>query len=89
MTATLDGVPRKKEKLEPSPEQRAAEDLVARAREQTGPDGLLKQLTKTVLELWGIRVDGQHYATRADARQEIFATAHRPNTNSTSHRTHS
>jgi putative transposase len=53
MTATLDGVP-KKIKPEPSPEQRAAEEMVRRAREQglslTGPDGLLKQLTKTVLE---------------------------------------
>jgi putative transposase len=54
MTATLDGVTKKKPGPEPSPEQRAAEELVARAREQglslTGPDGLLKQLTKTVLE---------------------------------------
>ncbi len=55
MTATLDGVPSKrKDKPEPTAEQRAAEELVARAREQglslTGPDGLLKQLTKTVLE---------------------------------------
>jgi transposase-like protein len=53
MTETLDGVPRKI-KQEPSPEQAAAEELVRQAREQglslTGPDGLLKQLTKTVLE---------------------------------------
>ncbi len=53
MTATLDGVP-KKIKPEPTAEQRAAEELVRQAREQglslTGPDGLLKQLTKTVLE---------------------------------------
>jgi putative transposase len=53
MTATLDGVT-KKIKPEPTAEQRAAEELVARAREQglslTGPDGLLKELTKTVLE---------------------------------------
>jgi putative transposase len=53
MTAPLDDVP-KKNRPEPSAEQRAAEELVARAREQglslTGPDGLLKQLTKTVLE---------------------------------------
>jgi putative transposase len=53
MTATLDDVT-KKIKLEPSAEQLAAEELVRRAREQglslTGPDGLLKQLTKTVLE---------------------------------------
>jgi putative transposase len=55
MTATLDAVAtRKNDKPEPSAEQRAAEELVRRAREQglalTGPDGLLKQLTKTVLE---------------------------------------
>jgi len=53
MTATLDGVT-KKTKPEPTAEQLAAEELVRRAREQglslTGPDGLLKQLTKTVLE---------------------------------------
>src|SRR5436190_21504884 len=50
---TLDGVTKKKP-AEQSAEQRAAEELVRRAREQglslTGPDGLLKQLTKTVLE---------------------------------------
>jgi transposase-like protein len=54
MTATLDDVTRKKERPEPTAEQQLAEELVARAREQgvslTGPDGLLKQLTKTVLE---------------------------------------
>src|SRR5215470_8124240 len=55
MTATLDAVAsKKKDKPEPTAEQRAAEELVRRAREQglslTGPDGLLKQLTKTVLE---------------------------------------
>jgi putative transposase len=54
MTTTLDGVTARKKRPEPSAEQRAAEELVRRAREQglslTGPDGLLKQLTKTVLE---------------------------------------
>src|ERR1700745_2470113 len=55
MPATLDDVAaRKKDKPEPTAEQQLAEELVARAREQgvslTGPDGLLKQLTKTVLE---------------------------------------
>src|SRR5215831_15966966 len=55
MTETLDGVAsRKKDKPEPTAEQKLAEELVARAREQgvslTGPEGLLKQLTKTVLE---------------------------------------
>src|SRR3984885_8445373 len=54
MTATLGDVTKKKEKPEPSAEQKLAEELVARARAQgvslTGPDGLLKQLTKTVLE---------------------------------------
>ena len=53
MTATLDDVT-KKIRPEPSAEQLAAEELVRQAREQglwlTGPDGLLKQLTKTVLE---------------------------------------
>jgi putative transposase len=53
MTTTLDDVT-KKIKTEPTAEQQAAEELVARAREQglslTGPGGLLKQLTKTVLE---------------------------------------
>ena len=52
MSATLESVTKKKP--EPSAEQLAAEELVRRAREQglslTGPDGLLKQLTKTVLE---------------------------------------
>jgi putative transposase len=55
MTATLDGVTNKrKDKPEPTAVEQVAEELVARAREQglslTGPDGLLKQLTKTVLE---------------------------------------
>jgi hypothetical protein len=55
MTATLDDVAtRKKGKPEPTAEQKLAEELVARAREQgvslTGPEGLLKQLTKAVLE---------------------------------------
>jgi putative transposase len=52
MNATLEDVTRKKQ--EPTAEQLAAEEMVRRAREQglslTGPDGLLKQLTKTVLE---------------------------------------
>jgi transposase-like protein len=52
MSATLETVTKKKP--EPSAEQLAAEELVRRAREQglslTGPDGLLKQLTKVVLE---------------------------------------
>jgi putative transposase len=49
---TLEDVTKKKPEL--SAEQAAAEELVRQAREQglslTGPDGLLKQLTKTVLE---------------------------------------
>jgi transposase-like protein len=53
MTATLNDVVNKKT-AEQTAEQRAAADLVRLAREQglslTGPDGLLKQLTKTVLE---------------------------------------
>jgi transposase-like protein len=53
MTTTLDGVAKKKAG-EQSAEQQAAVELVRLAKEQglslTGPDGLLKQLTKTVLE---------------------------------------
>ena len=53
MTATLDAVP-KKSKESPSAELVAARELVRQARADglslTGPDGLLKQLTKTVLE---------------------------------------
>lgn len=52
MTTTLDVV--KCKKLESSAEETAARELVRLAREQglslTGPDGLLKQFTKTVLE---------------------------------------
>jgi putative transposase len=54
MTATLDDVTPRKRRPEPSAEEVAAAELVRRAKEQglslTGPDGLLKQLTKTVLE---------------------------------------
>src|SRR5476649_600260 len=53
MTATLNDVTKKKP-VEQSAEQQAATELVRLAREQglslTGPDGLLKQLTKTVIE---------------------------------------
>lgn len=49
---TLDVVPKKKP--EPSAEETAAIELVRLAREQglylTGPDGLLKQFTKSLLE---------------------------------------
>src|SRR5690242_20569300 len=49
-----DVVAKKKRPAEPSAEQQAAAELVQAAKEQglslTGPDGLLKQLTKTVLE---------------------------------------
>ena len=52
MTATLQGMAARK-KQEQSPEQLAAAELVRQARERglslTGPDGLLKQLTKTVI----------------------------------------
>ena len=52
MSETLETVTKKKP--EQSAEQEAAVELVRRAREQglslTGPDGLLKQLTKTVIE---------------------------------------
>src|SRR5947209_6383362 len=50
---TLDAVAKKKQ-VEQSAEQQAAVELVRLAQEQglslTAPDGLLKQLTKTVLE---------------------------------------
>jgi transposase-like protein len=53
MTATLDDVARKKQ-AEQSAEAQAAVELVRLAKEQglslTGPDGLLKQLTKSVIE---------------------------------------
>ena len=53
MNGTLEDVTKRK-RPEPTAEEKLAEELVARAREQglslTGPDGLLKQLTKTVLE---------------------------------------
>ena len=52
MSATLENVTKKKP--ERTAEQVAAEELVRRTREQglslTGPDGLLKQLTKVVIE---------------------------------------
>ncbi len=54
MTATLDDVTARKKKPEPSAEAAAAAELVRLAKEQglslTGPDGLLKQFTRTVLE---------------------------------------
>ena len=54
MTATLNTMAMKKESAEESAELVAARELVRRAKEQglslTGPGGLLKQLTKTVLE---------------------------------------
>jgi EAL domain-containing protein (putative c-di-GMP-specific phosphodiesterase class I) len=53
MTATLPGVAANRKRAERAAEQQAA-DLVRLAKDQglslTGPDGLLKQLTKTVLE---------------------------------------
>ena len=52
MTATIEDVAKKKP--EPSAEQEAAAELVRLAKEKglslTGPDGLLKQLTKSVIE---------------------------------------
>src|ERR671938_23705 len=54
MTATLPDVAAKKKQAEQSAEQKAAAELVRQARERglslTGPDGLLRQLTKTVIE---------------------------------------
>jgi putative transposase len=54
VTVTLSDVTPRKKKPEPSAEAKAAAELVRLAQEQglslTGPDGLLKALTKTVLE---------------------------------------
>jgi putative transposase len=54
MTGTLDDVSARKKPVEVSAEQQAAAELVRLAKEQglslSGPDGLLKQLTKAVLE---------------------------------------
>src|SRR6476660_1388117 len=55
MTATLpDMAAKRKEPAPLSPEQQVAAELVRQAREKglslTGPDGLLKMLTKTVIE---------------------------------------
>ncbi|MEU1812355.1 IS256 family transposase [Micromonospora aurantiaca (nom. illeg.)] len=54
MTATLNDQTGRKKRPEPSAEAKAAAEVVRAAKEQglslTGPDGLLKQLTKTVLE---------------------------------------
>jgi putative transposase len=53
MATTLNDVTKRKP-VETSAEEKAAAELVRLAKEQglslTGPDGLLKQLTKTVLE---------------------------------------
>ncbi|NIK59810.1 IS256 family transposase [Kribbella shirazensis] len=55
MTATLPDVAGKKKQMKESAEQQAAAELVRLAKEQglslTGPDGLLKQLNKVVLEI--------------------------------------
>lgn len=54
MTATLNDMARQKKPADESAELQAARELVRQAKERglslTGPDGLLKQLTKTVLE---------------------------------------
>jgi hypothetical protein len=54
VTTTLDDVTARKNKPEPSAEAQAAAELVRLAQQQglslTGPDGLLKQFTKTVLQ---------------------------------------
>ncbi|RAO37384.1 hypothetical protein PSN13_01366 [Micromonospora saelicesensis] len=54
MTATQNDQSGRKKRAEPSAETKAAVELVRAAKEQglslTGPDGLLRQLTKTVLK---------------------------------------
>jgi putative transposase len=63
MTATLEVVASKK--VEPTAEQKAAEELVRRARDQglslTSPDGLLKQLIR---RCWRPRWTGGDRAPR-------------------------
>jgi putative transposase len=70
MTTTLDDVTARK-KPEPTPEEVAALAVVRRAREQglslTGPDGLLKQLTTTVLETALNEEITEHLARRKTA----------------------
>ncbi len=70
MTQTLETVTKKKP--EPTAEQTAAEELVRRAREQglslTGPDGLLKQLTKVVIETALDQEMTEHLGHERDAR---------------------
>jgi transposase-like protein len=88
MTATLDDVTKRKPRPEPTAEQAAAEELVARAREQglslTGPDGLLKQLTKTVIET-ALNQEltehlGHHKHGRADPENGNIRNGTRPKT---------
>ena len=57
MTATLDAVTKPKPVSDPTAEQKLVEELVARDQgvSLTGPGGLVKQLTKTVLETVLIR----------------------------------
>src|ERR1700685_1029838 len=54
MTATLDEMAKRRQPAEVTPEQRAAVELVRMAKEKglslIAPDGLLKQLTKSVIE---------------------------------------
>ena len=78
---TLDVVP--KEKVQLSAEGTAAKGLVRLAREQglslTGPDGLLKQFTKSVLETALNEEMTEHLAMRStelprSGNQPLFVT---------------
>ena len=70
---TLDVVPAKQP--EPSAEETAAEELVRSAREQglalTGPDGLFKQFTKSVLETALNEEVTEHLRVRSIERRRI------------------
>jgi transposase-like protein len=73
MTDTIDDVAAEQEPVEPDlDEQSMAEQLVARAREKgielVGPDGLLSQLTKRVLET----------APEAEMREHLGYDKHDP-----------
>jgi hypothetical protein len=69
MTTTLDGVTRKT-KLEPTAEQLAAEELVARAREQglslTGPDGVT--VSDCAMDSCTINTSAAYPSNRGSAR---------------------
>ncbi len=76
MTATLNDQTGRKKRPDPSAEAKVAAELGRAAKEQslslTAPDGLLKQLTKTVLEtVLNEELAEQHATTAAGRRQTV------------------